>query len=94
MNFKTHVSRKNYQWVKWSRIALCSALVGIVVGLLTLMFKTLVEQYEHLLLHKAKDFQGFLLFLLYRRSNVLNVASFFKSFLKMKYNNSEIEGFS
>lgn len=59
MNFKTHVSRKNYQWVKWSRIALCSALVGIVVGLLTLMFKTLVEQYEHLLLHKAKDFQLF-----------------------------------
>lgn len=59
MDFKTHVSRKNYQWVKWSRITLCSALVGIAVGLLTLMFKSLVEQYEHLLLHKAKNFKPF-----------------------------------
>lgn len=59
MDFKPHVSRKNYQWVKWSRIALCSALVGISVGLLTLMFKNLVEQYEHLLLYKAKSFKLF-----------------------------------
>lgn len=54
MNFKNHVSKKNYRWVKWSRIVLCSILVGVSVGLLTLMFKNLVEQYEHLLLDKAK----------------------------------------
>lgn len=59
MDFKTNVSKKNYQWVKWSRVALCSALVGIVVGLITLMFKNLVEQYEHLLLYKAKNFKLF-----------------------------------
>lgn len=59
MDFKTNVSKKNYQWVKWSRVALCSALVGIAVGLITLMFKNLVEQYEHLLLYKAKNFKLF-----------------------------------
>jgi len=61
MNFKTNVSKKNYQWVKWSRIAFCAALVGIVVGLLTLMFKKLVEEYETLLLNKAMAFKPFFL---------------------------------
>ncbi|WP_413532201.1 chloride channel protein [Empedobacter brevis] len=56
-----HVSRKNYRWIKWSRIILCSVLVGISVGLITLMFKNLVEQYEHLLLNKAKNFKLFFL---------------------------------
>lgn len=59
MNFKTNVSRRNYQWVKWSRIALCSALVGVIVGLITLIFKNLVEEYEHLLFHKATHFKLF-----------------------------------
>ena len=59
MEFKTNVSRKNYQWVKWSRIVLCAVLVGIAVGLITSMFKNMVEEYEHLLLHKAKNFKLF-----------------------------------
>lgn len=59
MEFKTNVSRKNYQWVKWSRIVLCSVLVGIVVGLITSMFKNLVEEYEYLLLYKAQNFKPF-----------------------------------
>ena len=59
MNLKTNVSRKNYNWVKWSRVSLCAALVGIVVGMITLMFKNLVEEYEHLLFHKATAFKPF-----------------------------------
>lgn len=53
------VTKNNFLWVKWSRIAYCSALVGIVVGLITLMFKNLVEQYEHLLFTKAQHFPLF-----------------------------------
>ena len=53
------VNKKNFLWVKWSRVPYCSALVGIVVGLNTLMFKNLVEQYEHLLFGKAQDFKPF-----------------------------------
>src|SRR5690554_6389143 len=59
MDLKTKVAKTNERWVKWSQIALCSALVGIAVGLITLMFKNLVEQYEHLLLYKAKNFKLF-----------------------------------
>ncbi len=53
------VTKKNIVWVKWSRIVYCAALVGIVVGLITLMFKNLVEQYEHLLFSKAQHFKPF-----------------------------------
>lgn len=53
------VTKKNIVWVKWSRIVYCAALVGIVVGLITLMFKNLVEEYEHLLFNKAQHFKLF-----------------------------------
>lgn len=52
---KVNVSKSNFWWIKWSRIAYCSALVGIIVGLITLLFKNLVEQYEHLLFYKAQN---------------------------------------
>lgn len=53
------VTKKNFLWVKWSRVVYCAALVGIIVGLITLMFKNLVEQYEHLLYNKAQNFKLF-----------------------------------
>lgn len=53
------VTKKNIVWVKWSRIVYCAALVGIVVGLITLMFKNLVEEYEHLLFNKVQHFKLF-----------------------------------
>ena len=53
------VTKKNIVWVKWSRIVYCAALVGIIVGLITLMFKNLVEEYEHLLFNKAHNFKLF-----------------------------------
>lgn len=55
----TVVTKRNLLWVKWSRIVYCASLVGIVVGLITLMFKNLVEQYEHLLFNKAENFKLF-----------------------------------
>ncbi len=53
------VTKKNFLWVKWSRVVYCAALVGITVGLITLMFKNLVEEYEHLLYNKAINFKLF-----------------------------------
>ena len=53
------VTKKNFLWVKWSRVVYCAALVGITVGLITLMFKNLVEEYEHLLYNKATNFKLF-----------------------------------
>ena len=51
------VTKNNIVWVKWSRIVYCAVLVGIIVALITLLFKNLVEQYEHLLFHKALHFK-------------------------------------
>lgn len=59
MSLNRRVSKKNYNWVKWSRISVCSALVGIIVGLITLMFKNVVEEFEHILFHKALFFKPF-----------------------------------
>ncbi len=55
MDLKIHVSKKNFYWIKWSKIIFCSVLIGFVVGLVTLMFKNLVEEYEHILFSKAQS---------------------------------------
>lgn len=53
MNVKLHVSKRNVYWIKWSKIAICSSLLGFVAAIFALLFKELVENYEHLLLNRA-----------------------------------------
>lgn len=56
---RSRISKTNVKWVKWSRIVYCAALVGVIVALITLLFKNLVEQYEHLMFSKALHFKLF-----------------------------------
>lgn len=53
MSVKLHVSKRNVYWIKWSKIAICSSLLGFVAAIFALLFKELVENYEHLLLNRA-----------------------------------------
>lgn len=55
MSVKLQVSKRNVYWIKWSKIAICSSLLGFVAAIFALLFKELVENYEHLLLKRAFD---------------------------------------
>ena len=55
MSVKLQVSKRNVYWIKWSKIAICSSLLGFVAAIFALLFKELVENYEHLLLNRAFD---------------------------------------
>lgn len=53
MNVNIQVSKKNVYWIKWSKIIICSSLLGFVAAIFALLFKELVENYEHLLFNRA-----------------------------------------
>lgn len=87
MYLKQHVSKNNYYRVKWSRIALCSTLVGLIVGMITMMFKNLVEDFEHLLFTKASNEP--LLFLIFPMLGLL-IIYFLRQFVFYKKKNKGI----
>src|SRR6187401_647489 len=52
---KIRASKTNFYWIKWSKIIICSALIGFIASVFALILKHITENFEHLLFSKTEQ---------------------------------------
>src|SRR6478752_1870325 len=51
---KIQATKSNFHLIKWSKIVICSALIGFIASIFALILKHVTEKYEHVLFSKTE----------------------------------------